>query len=143
MRDSIESGVLALPFKPDTRLQMIAIDDVGVLAKNAFDHRGHWLGRAVDVAGDELSMIELARLFSVALEREVTYRQVPWEEFEQQAGPSITRLYEWIDTVGYHADIAALREEYPNLSNFRRWLNFHWLAVNATSAPRPGRSRVP
>jgi uncharacterized protein YbjT (DUF2867 family) len=88
MRESIENGVLALPFKPDTRLQMIAIDDVGVLAKNAFDHRGHWLGRAIDVAGDELSMSELAQSFSLALEREVKYKQVPWEEFEQQAGSS-------------------------------------------------------
>jgi uncharacterized protein YbjT (DUF2867 family) len=142
MRDTIENGMLAMPFKPDTRLQMIAIDDVGVLAKNAFDHRGHWLGRALDIAGDELSMSELAQSFSHAFEREVKYRQIPWEEFEQQAGPSMTRLYQWIDSTGYRADIAALRAEYPNLSNFRRWLNLSWLAVDAASARRPAGSRI-
>ena len=56
MRESIQGGVFALPFKPDTRLQMIAVDDIGVLVTMAFERPGHWLGRAVELAGDELSM---------------------------------------------------------------------------------------
>jgi uncharacterized protein YbjT (DUF2867 family) len=55
MRASIEQGTLAMPLKPETRLQMIAVDDIGQLVAMAFEHAGNWRGRALDIAGDEQS----------------------------------------------------------------------------------------
>jgi len=126
MRDGIEQGALALPLNPDTRLQMIAVEDIGAFVAMAFAHPGHWQGRAVELAGDELSMTELAQAFTRMAGREVRYEQVPWDRFEQQAGREITLMYKWFQEVGFHVDIPALRQEYPNLTGFERWLQSQW-----------------
>lgn len=126
MRDAIEAGTLALPLSPDTRLQMIAVDDIGVFVTMALEHSGHWQGRAVDLAGEELSMTEIAEALGRMTGRNVSYAQVRWEHFEQKAGPDMTLMYRWFQDVGYSVDIAALRQEHPNLMSFQRWLQGHW-----------------
>ena len=126
MRDSIEAGTLALPLSPETRLQMIAVDDIGVFVTMAFEHSGHWQGRAVDLAGDELSMTEIAEALGRMVGRNVTYAQVRWDQFEQKAGHDMMLMYRWFQDVGYSVDIAALRQEHPNLMSFQRWLQGHW-----------------
>jgi uncharacterized protein YbjT (DUF2867 family) len=126
MRERIESGVLSLPLKPETHLQMVAVDDVGAFATLAFERPGHWDGRAVELAGDELSMSDLAQAFGRMTGSDVRYEQTPWDEFEKQAGPEITMMYRWIEDVGFHADTSALRQEYSNLTSFDRWLNSKW-----------------
>ena len=125
-KEQIEQGTLAMPLKPETRLQMIAVDDIGSFAVTAFEHPGKWAGKAIDIAGDELSMAEIAKAFGTAEGREVRYQQVPWEQFGKRAGEEMTRMFRWFEDVGYDIDIAALRQENPNLTNFERWLNEKW-----------------
>ena len=79
MRESILQGTLASPLAPSTRLQMIAVDDIGAFVAMAFEHPNKWSGRALDIAGAEHSMSETARLLGGAAGREVQYQQVPWE----------------------------------------------------------------
>ncbi len=133
MRQGIEAGTLAQPLAPDTRLQMIAVDDIGAFAAMAFEHTGKWQGRAVELAGDELSMTELAAAFARATGREVRYQQVPWDAFEKQAGADFTTMYRWFENVGYHADIAALKADYPRLTSFERWLQGNWRGASAAA----------
>lgn len=129
MKDKIEQGTLALPLSPDKRMQMIAVDDIGAFVTMAFERPGHWQGRVMEIAGDELSMSELAQAFSRAAGREVRYVQVPWDQFEQQAGHAMAVMYRWYEDVGFHVDIPAVRQEYPNLMTFERWLHARWQTV--------------
>jgi uncharacterized protein YbjT (DUF2867 family) len=133
MRQMIEGGAIALPLDPTTRLQMVAVDDIGGVVATAFERSGKWQDRAFEVAGDELSMAELAQAFSRAAGREVQYRQLPWEEFEARSGPEVTTMYRWFYDVGYHADIPAVRQEYPKLNSFVRWLNSTWHTATQTA----------
>jgi len=126
MRESIEQGTIALPLKPETRLQMIAVDDIGAFAATAFEHSGKWRGRALDIAGDEHSMEETARVLSGVAGREVTYRQIPWEDFERNAGHEMAVMFRWFETTGYDLDLSALREERPNLLTLEMWAQTHW-----------------
>ena len=126
MRSAIEAGELALPFTAETRLQTIAVDDIGGIVVAAFEHPGKWQNRDFDIAGDELSMADLARALTRAAGREVQYRQVPWEEFEKQSGSETAIMYRWFQDKGYHVDIDTVRREYPNLTSFDRWLNSNW-----------------
>ncbi len=125
-KHAINQGAISLPLTPDTRLQMVAVDDIGAFVAMAFERPGHWQGRAVELAGDELSMTELAQAFSRMTGREVRYEQVPWEEFEQRAGSDLTSMYRWFQSDGYHVDISALRQEYPNLTGFEHWIQANW-----------------
>jgi len=126
MRDAIEQGTIALPLEPDTRLQMISVYDIGVFVAMAFEHPGHWQGRAVDLAGDEMSMTDLAEAFGRMTGRNVAYVQISWDQFEQTAGHEMTVMYRWFQDVGYSVDIRALRQENPNLMTFERWLQSNW-----------------
>jgi uncharacterized protein YbjT (DUF2867 family) len=126
MRGQIELHTLAQPLTPDTRLQMVAVDDIGECVSTAFEQPHKFQGRTIELAGDELSMTELAQAFSRITGKDVHYMQVPWSQFSAQAGPEITMMYHWFQDVGYHADIAALRQELPSLMSFDRWLKMAW-----------------
>jgi uncharacterized protein YbjT (DUF2867 family) len=125
-KDSIDTGTLRFPFQPDTRLQMIAVDDIGALVALAFEHRGHWLDKTMDIAGDELAMFEIVEAFSRAGTSKVKYQQIGWDEYEQQVGPDLTLLLKWLENSGHRADIEQVRADHRNLSNFERWLNTQW-----------------
>lgn len=125
MRQQIEEGILAQPLRAETRLQMIAVSDIGAFATIAFEHSGKWRSREVDIAGDELSMNDTAEVFSRVLGRQVRYQQVPWDEFEKQSGKEMAVMYRWFDEKGYEADIPGLRSEHARLVTLERWLRAH------------------
>ena len=124
-REMILGGTLAQPFDPDRPFQQVAVEDVGAFAAIAFEDPDRWIGREVDLAGDEQSMAEIAETFGRLIGREVSYYQVPWDKFEEQMGEEATLNFRWINDVGYEADIAALRQEYPELTIFERYLRSH------------------
>jgi uncharacterized protein YbjT (DUF2867 family) len=126
MRETIEQGTLALPLEPDTRLQMIAVRDIATFVTMAFDHPGHWQGRTVELAGDELPIQEIADSLGRLAGRAVRYVQISWDKYEEAVGHEMTVMYRWFQDVGYSVDIAALRQEYPNLMPFERWLQANW-----------------
>ena len=126
MREQIDHGTLALPLRPETRLQMIAVDDIGAFVALAFERSGYWQGRSLDIAGDEVSMADLAASLSRVGGHDVRYEQVPWDEFEKTAGREMTVMFRWFEDVGYHVDVPAVRREYPNMSTLERWLQSKW-----------------
>jgi uncharacterized protein YbjT (DUF2867 family) len=134
MRDAIDNGSIMLPLHPQTRLQMIAVDDIGAFVALAFEHTGHWHNRAYELAGDELSMTELANAFSRASGREIRYQQLPWDQFQQHAGHEMTIMYRRFEEKGYSVDIAAVRQHYPGLTSFNRWLEQNWSRPAAQGA---------
>ena len=40
-------------------------------------------------------------------------------------GEELTLMYRWFNDVGYEADIRVLRQEYPELTTFERYLCNH------------------
>ena len=126
MKPAVNDGVIRMPLSPETRLQMIAVDDIGAFATLAFEHPGHWEGRAFELAGDELSMQEIAVALSRVTGKTIQYTQAPWSEFEQAAGKEIADMFRWFEREGYHVDISQVRQERPQLMTFDRWLDLHW-----------------
>ena len=125
MREPILGGTLPQPLDPDKPFQMVAVEDIGVFAATAFENPDEWIGREVDLAGDELSMPEIAGTFSRVSGREVNYFQVPWNQFEEQMGEEYAVMYRWFNDYGYEADIAALKKEHPGLISFEQYLRGH------------------
>jgi uncharacterized protein YbjT (DUF2867 family) len=125
MREMVLGGTLAQPLDPDKPFQQVAVEDVGAFAAIAFERPDEWIGREVDLAGDEQTMPEIAGTFGRVIGREISYYQVPWDQFEEQMGEEYAVQYRWFNDVGYEADIAALRREYPELTTFERYLRSH------------------
>jgi uncharacterized protein YbjT (DUF2867 family) len=125
MREPILGGTLAQPLDPDKPFQHVAVEDIGAFAVIAFEHPDEWIGREVDIAGDEQTMPEIAETFGRVIGREVDYYQVPWDQFEEQMGEEFAVMYRWFNDVGYEADIDTLRRECPELTTFERYLRSH------------------
>jgi hypothetical protein len=136
MRDAIIGGTLPQPLSPDTRLQQLHVNDIGAFAAMAFAEPEAWLGRAFDLAGDELTMRETAATFGRVTGREVRYLQVPWDQFQEEMGDDMTIMYRWFEDVGYDADIAAVRAARPETATLEEYLSgAGWAdAVNAAGA---------
>ena len=124
--DGIKQGQISLPLSPTTKLQMIAVDDIGAFVAHAFEHPGKWKNRIFPIAGDEYSMQEVADAFTRVTTHDVKYNQVPWDAFEQQAGHEMAAMFRWFEAQGYHVDIDAARVEYAQLATFNRWLEKNW-----------------
>jgi uncharacterized protein YbjT (DUF2867 family) len=97
--------------KPDMKLQMIAVADIGRYAARAFTDAEALNRREIDLAGDELSMSETARALSEVMGRTIEYVPIPIAEVRKNSDDFATML-EWFERVGYDVDIAGLEREF-------------------------------
>ncbi len=121
-----QQNKLILPLHQDTRLQQIATEDIGSLAALAFaalafEQPTSFIGKALEIAGDELSMTELAETFSRVMKRTIEFVELPMEQMIQ-GDPEIALMFEWFNTHGYQAVLPALRALYPALLTLETWL---------------------
>lgn len=117
----VEQGILSQPaLRPDVRLQMIAVDDIGAFAALAFARPEQFVGKALEIAGDEMTLPEAAEVLSRVSGRPVRY--VPAETPPGGANADNLKMQEWFNESGYQAYIPALRRLYPGLTNLETWL---------------------
>jgi len=110
-KPAIDEGNLAVGVKPETKLQMVAVEDIGKFGRVAFERGAELNGQAIEIAGDELTMPETAAIISKATGREITFVQVPIEEV-RKFSEDFALMLEWFDAVGYESDIASLESRY-------------------------------
>jgi len=133
LRDMVLSGVLAQPLSPDRPFQQVAVDDVGAFAAMIFENPDEWLGRSIDLAGDDRTISEVAETFGRVIGRPVRYVQLPWDQYREAAGEEYAHMFRWFEDVGYEADVPALRRVATQLTSFEQYLRAH----NWASAPQP------
>jgi uncharacterized protein YbjT (DUF2867 family) len=102
---------LATALKPETKLQMIAVEDVGRFGAQVFSDADRFNGREIDIAGDSKTMTETAAILSRALGRSITFAPVPIEEIRKNS-VDYALMLDWFEGVGYDADIPALKKEF-------------------------------
>jgi len=103
-RPGIDGGTLAMGMDGGTRLQMVAVADIGKYGRIAFERHEELNGEALDIAGDALTPVEMAATLSEAAGRKIAHYQVPIAEVRKFSDDFATML-EWFDRVGYSADI--------------------------------------
>ncbi len=102
---------LVAAMKPDTRLQMIAVEDIGVFGAMAFTHASALNGRELDIAGDARTIPEAAAIIGRALGKPLEFLQIPIAEVRKNS-EDFALMLEWFDRVGYNADITGLEREF-------------------------------
>ncbi|KJH69940.1 NmrA/HSCARG family protein [Aliterella atlantica] len=122
MRPMVEQGTFPQPLSPETRLQQLSEEDYGEMVAEVFSRSADFLNREIEVASAEMTMTEIAAAFSHVLGKNVEYQQIPFEAFEQQAGEEITIMYRWFENVGYAADLAQLKQDFPVLTDLESYL---------------------
>lgn len=120
-KPSLDEGKVAIGIGPDTKLQQVAVADIGKYGLQAFERHAELNGRAIDIAGDELSPTEVARTLSTLTGRSFVSVQVPIEDV-RQASEDYALMLEWFERVGYNADIAGNAKEFGiPPTRFRDW----------------------
>jgi len=120
-RKTLSEGTLSQLFRPDRRIPMIAVDDIGAFAALAFADRGNFIGKVLTLAGDELTMPQAAACFSRVLGRPVTYQQASIEEVRRYS-PELATMFEWFNGHSLEVNIPACRVMYPPLLTFETFL---------------------
>lgn len=110
---------MSLKGKP---LQLIATSDIGFFAAEAFTRPEAFNGKAVSLAGDELTYAQMAEVFERVTGRNVptTFRLPVW--LMMAAVKELGLMFKWFHDEGYGADIAELRKMKPELKDFAKWL---------------------
>jgi uncharacterized protein YbjT (DUF2867 family) len=120
-KPAIDNGQLPMGVQPTTKVQMIAVADVGKYGKLAFEQADMLAGRAIDISGDELTMPEAAEVLSKVTKHPVTFVPVPVAEI-RKFSPDVALMLEWFDAVGYNADIAGNAREFDvPATSFADW----------------------
>jgi uncharacterized protein YbjT (DUF2867 family) len=102
---------LATPFGADAHLPLVALDDVGAVAALAATRPEEFDVRAIDIAGDTLTPLDIAAQLAAALGEQVRYEEVQVEGvFVYQEASTQVHDVEW------------LRGVYPRLHTFVSWL---------------------
>lgn len=121
-RGYVMSGVFSLPLSPSRKLQVLSEEDYASFVAMALENPDKWLGRSLDVASEELTMLQMAESFGRVVDRSVEYMQMSWEQFREAAGEESTIMFKWFEDVGYNADLNLMRQEYPTLTTFEQYL---------------------
>lgn len=107
--------------RPEKTLQLIAVDDIGTFAAIAFAKPEEFLGKTIELAGDELTEPQMAEILGRVTGRPVQVRPLEWPE-GQQPSPEQSAMLIFFNGKGYDADIKSLRKTYPGLQTFEQYL---------------------
>jgi len=121
-RDKILNGVFpSWGRRPEKTIQLIAVEDIAFFTHLAFANPEAYLGKTLEIAGDELTDGQIAGVFGKVLGREVVVEmpQMPkgFTPDEEQIA-----MNAFFNGEGYTADIAALRALHPGLLDFETWV---------------------
>jgi uncharacterized protein YbjT (DUF2867 family) len=108
----LATGRLPSPLSRLKPLQQIPIQDVLAFTAHVVESRDAMLGERIEIASDEITAQQAAEIVTRFLGRRVAIADPP--------AASTNPLFAWLERVGTHVDIAALRRHYPEL----RWHTF-------------------
>lgn len=127
----LRQGTHAFAMPPGRALQLVAVADIGTFVAALAERREQVFGRRFDIAGDELSGEEQAKILSQAIGRPIAYQEIPVAVMRQQSEDAAL-MFEWFDRTGYSADIAALRRDFPEVGwhGYADWAReFDWSEI--------------
>lgn len=115
-------GVFATGVIADRKLQVISLPEIADFLTLAVENPSTFRGKRINIASDEPTPTEIARVLSDVSGRELTYHAIPLDEVRKQSA-DFARMYEWFNDVGYSVDIPKLKHDYPAVRwrSFREW----------------------
>ncbi len=107
----LQGDTVVTAMNPDTKLQMVAVDDIGRFGAQAFIDSEKWNGAEVDIAGDAITMVEAAEIVSKIKGSAFRFQQIPIEAVRENS-EDFALMLEWFESTGYSAEIGRLEEKW-------------------------------
>ena len=131
----IFDGRLAWPLDEGVRLGMVDIHDVGHAARVAFERPGQFVGERYELAGDELTLADIAAAVT-GTSASRSNHTTSLAEARTRFGDAFTEMFAWFNEAGPEADIERLSGvfgfEFAGLETYLRthgWTNKQGMAV--------------
>lgn len=120
--EDIKQGRFRQAMPKDRKLQLVSLREIGQFNAAIIERGPQLAGRRYNYAGDELTPAEMTAALAKAAERDIAFESQPIEEI-QSMSEDLALMYRWFDNVGYTADIAGLRRDFPdvNWTSFGDW----------------------
>lgn len=126
MYPTLAHGKIATALFPETRLDMIAADDIGAFAVAAFRDPTRFNGHSIDLAAESLTMEEVASVLSAGTGRVVSAQSLTEEEAMAEGNsPGLVLSQIWDNLEGYKVDIQAAKNWGIPLTQFEGWVAMH------------------
>jgi uncharacterized protein YbjT (DUF2867 family) len=140
-RASILNGTFnALGLRPEKERQLIAVEDVAAFVALAFANPEQYLGKTIELAGDELTEAQIAETFTKVIGRPVKLTAPTGDGgARRRSDEEMEAMFNFFNGEGYSADIPALRKLHPGLLTLEQYLRKNgW--ENAEPIPMPANS---
>ncbi len=122
---------ITLPME-DKKLPGISVEDIGKCALAIFKEGPTYYGRTLGIAGEHLTLQEMADIFSEVYEQEVRYVSVPadvYRSFDFPGADDLGNMYqfkvEFQELFCKNRDVRFTKKLNPELKSFRTWLEAH------------------
>ncbi|HYV45218.1 MAG TPA: NmrA/HSCARG family protein [Myxococcaceae bacterium] len=121
MARTIFLGMLYAAMGEKKTLQLIAVDDIGEIGAIAFAEREKYLGKAIEIAGDELVLSQIQAAYRAKTGKKE--RALPYPAFMLGVLPfDLRTMIKWFGSSGYAADLPAVRAIHPGVMTLPQWL---------------------
>ncbi|WP_113699212.1 NmrA family NAD(P)-binding protein [Nonomuraea lactucae] len=120
----VEGGLVSV-VKPDTRLSLAAVDDIGRAAAAAIAEPERFHGVELELASDYLSMTEIADILSRALGTPLSAPDMTEEQALAAGMPPMGASHEWMNIAGQPARPQYARDLGLALTSFEEWARQH------------------
>lgn len=121
MQPHLMFPVLSGSLKPDTRFQMLAVDDLGWMAAEALTNPEVWANRKINLAGDTMTVGQMKAAY-----REMTgHRPKAWPlpaTLFRRLVPEFAAQLRWHNQVGFAFDQTEFRLIHPEALDFKKFL---------------------
>ncbi len=122
-RETIEStGIMHHPGRADMVYRQVSVRDIAAMVVAALENPAVWAGNIAALAGDALTPVEMAEVFSRVLARPIAFEQVDWESARATQGEELMLMYRYFDEFGMDGDPRQLRHWHPGALSFERFL---------------------
>ena len=121
LRAPVSNGLLpGMGTRNDKATQLIAVDDIGAVVAAVFANAQTYLGRTLEIAGDEITEPEKASILARVIGRPVTLQQPDGSEGEQDEEQAA--MGRFFNGIAYDADIKETRRVHPGAMTFEQYL---------------------
>lgn len=134
---ALQEGRLAIGLPSSRSLQQVAVRDIAHFTALVLEYPEKFLGMRVEIASDEISGVQAAEILSYVSGLKIEYQEIPIsQDIPLSRVPFMSEEYAtmlgWMDRVGYSADIASLRNRYPEVGwhGYEQWARtLDWSAL--------------
>lgn len=119
--EGIKNGRLVMAMEPKKPLQLISVEDIGIVIAKVFANPEEYKGKSFDIAADTKNCKELADAFGKKTGQDVEFVVLPMEQLRSM-NEDFALMFEWFNKEGYSVDIKKVKEIHPKIKSFKVWL---------------------